>query len=275
MKKAQRDKRKDRILVAINIVPFKDETRAHLQEICIKRITDLKTLNVVPLNICFSDEVINPCGWTVLPSLSESADRKLNVTGKRKPFVIDLFDAAAEWAMEHGIDWFIISNSDIIFTPNLIHEVRKLLKSGYETIAISRNDVENVDLDQKMLSGHLELKGYDVFACQTAWWKNNRYRFQPYILGERAWDNAYAAIMGCHSKFHVFYTNGLCFHLKHPIDWQSTGYYSDYNMSIFNTVDKQYQDCYNRFMVQVLSMSQGALTFEETARLIRMCFYII
>jgi hypothetical protein len=93
------------------------------------------------------------------------------------------------------------------------------------------------------LPGHLELKGDDVFACQTAWWKNNRYRFQPYIFGERAWDNAYAAIMACHSKSHIFYVNGLCFHLKHVEAWQGTGHYSDYNMSIFNTVDKQYQDC--------------------------------
>lgn len=267
-------KRKYRILVAVNLVPFKDEQRAKMQQLCIETITKLKAMHVIPLNICYQDEIIIPAGWEVSTALSESADKKLNIQGKRKPFVPDLFNAAADYAKQHGINWFIISNSDIFFTPNLINEVRKLLKSGYETIAISRNNVENTGRDNGILSSQLELKGYDVFVCQISWWDKNKHRFQPYIFGEQAWDNAYAAIMACHSKNHIFYTSGLCFHIKHEHDWQDTGPYSDYNMSIFMTQDRLYGERYYPFMDEVLSLSEKLLSFEKTAWLIKKHFIL-
>jgi hypothetical protein len=294
-KKARDSKRKNCILIAVNLVPFTDKQRAEIQQLCINRITDLKTIDIVPLNICYPDEVINHAGWTISAVLSESA-RKLNIQSKqeppvndlfyaakaeilniqhkRKPFVNDLFNAAADWAKQHDINWFIISNSDILFTPTLINEVRTLLKNGQETIAISRNDIDRIDHTQGLISSRLTLNGFDVFVCQTAWYNNNRNRFQPYIFGERAWDQAYAAIMASHSKFHIFYTNGLCFHFKHAVGWQFTGLYSDYNMSIFNSVDRPYQDRFNNFMVDVLGMPQEALSFEETAGLIKKHFNI-
>jgi hypothetical protein len=294
-KKARAVKRKNSILVAVNVVPFNDKQRTELQQLCINRITDLRTMDIVPLNICFSDEVINHTGWTTAEVLSESA-RNLNIPGKqeplandlfyaakadilniqykRKPFVNHLFNAAADWAKQHDINWFIISNSDILFTPALIDEVRKLLQYGLETVAISRNDIDRIDHTKGLISSRLTLNGFDVFVCQTAWYNNNRDRFQPYIFGERAWDQAYAAIMACHSRFHIFYTNGLCYHFKHEVGWQFKGPYSDYNMSIFNSVDKPYQDRFNNFMADVLGMPQEDLSFEITAGLIKKHFYM-
>ncbi|MEW6003160.1 MAG: tetratricopeptide repeat protein, partial [Nitrospirota bacterium] len=151
------------ILIATNLVPFKDERRAELQQLCIKSINDLKPLNIVPLNICFPDERIEPEGWEVSATLTESADKKLNVQGKRKPFVTDIFNAAAARAKELGIKWFLITNSDIMLTPSLLKEVRLLFKKGYENIAVSRTDVQKIDLEQGYIVGSLEVRGYDVF----------------------------------------------------------------------------------------------------------------
>jgi ADP-heptose:LPS heptosyltransferase len=256
------------ILIATNLVPFKDARRAELQQHSIESITGFKSLNVVPLNICFPDELILPDDWEVSATLSESADMKLMAAGKRKPFVTDLFNIASDEARRRGMGWFIVTNSDIIITATLIHEVRRLADEGYETMAFARTDVENTDQDQGLIYGSLEVRGYDVFACKTAWWENNKCRFLPYIFGERAWDNVYAAIMACHSKFHIFYTSGLCFHFKHDQNWEDTGAYADYNMSFFNGPDKTYSQNYSSFMDDIWNLPDEALTFEITAELI-------
>jgi hypothetical protein len=264
-------KQKFKILLGVNLVPFKDNQRIEMQQLCVESINKLKPMHIVPLNICYPDETIMPPGWEVANVLVESADKKLNTQGKRKPFVSDLFNAAADYAKKHGIDWFIISNSDIFFTPNLIYEVRKLLKEKYQTIAISRTDMKYED-NQKVM--RLERRGYDVFLCQTSWWDNNRHLFQPYIFGEQAWDDAYAAIMACHSKFHILYTSGLCFHIEHGHEWQDTGPYADYNMSLFKTQDRFYGERFYPFMDEVSSLHEKLLSFEKTALLIKKHFHI-
>lgn len=260
------------ILVAVNLVPFKDERRAELQQTCINSINELKALNIMPLNICYPDELIQPEGWEVSTTLIESADKKLNLQGKRKPFVTDIFNAASKKAKEHSIDWFIITNGDVMLTPSLIKEARLLFEKGYENIAVSRTDVEKIDIERGYIVGSLEVRGYDVFICRSEWWENNKHRFQPYIFGERAWDDAYTAIMASHSKFHIFYTVGLCYHFKHSADWHDTGPYANYNMSLFLGVDRMYVQSFSPFVDEVLNIPQENLTFQLTSELIRKYF---
>ena len=259
------------ILVAVNLVPFKDKGQLERQAESVESITFLKPLDITPLNICYPDELLHPEGWEVAPVLARSADTALKVEGKRKPFVRDLFDAAADWATKHHIEWFIITNSDIIFTPALIKEVRSLLSTGYETIAFSRHDIVSFDTSSGSATGYIEFRGSDVFVCTTSWWNNNRRLFQDYIFGERAWDNAYAATMATHSRFHISFTEKLCFHMKHAETWV-TGPYADYNMSLFHGIDGSYAEKFYAFLKEASSMPIAELTPDKTAALYRKYF---
>jgi glycosyltransferase involved in cell wall biosynthesis len=259
------------IVIAANLVPFKDRERFERQEECVKSISHLIPSGVVPLNICYEDEYLQPAGWHVAPVLKRSADVELKIDGKRKPFVTDLFDAASEWAVKRGVRWFALSNSDIIFTPRLLHELRKLLKDGYETLAVSRTDLLEIDPVSNEIKVYLEILGYDVFICKTDWWTKNRRLFQEYIFGEKAWDNAFATIMGAHSKFHILYSEGLCLHFKHPMEWIQ-GPYADYNLSIYHGPDNVYQEKYTAFKSDILNMEKSLLTFDKTADLIKKHF---
>ena len=259
------------IVVTTNLVPFKDTERIQRQDACIGSISRLIPLGVLPLNICYEDEHSQPSGWHIMPVLKRSANVELKIEGKRKPFVTDLFDIASEWADKNMIKWFALTNSDIILTQELILRIRKMFEEGYETLAVSRSEIANVDRATGQMQGYLNVYGQDIFVCRTEWWRNNRQLFQPYIFGERAWDNAFFAIMASHSKFHMLYENSLCYHFTHETNWE-TGQYADYNMSIFDRIDGQYQSQFIAFILEVLNMPKDFLTFDKTADLIKKHF---
>jgi len=265
------DDSRDRIVIATNLVPFKDQGQSERQQESVKSISNLMKSDIIPLNICYTDEFSQPPGWQVAPLLKRSSNLELKIDGKRKPFVTDLFDIASEWAQQKHINWFALSNSDIIFTARLIDEVRRLLKEGFETIAISRFDIESVDPDTKTFSGQLEIKGYDIFVLKTDWWRKNHKLFQPYIFGEIGWDNAFAAIMASHSKFHILQSDNLCYHFTHQKTWL-TGPYTDYNMSLYNGPDRNYTDKYMAFITDIANTMKNKdkylLSSHETGELI-------
>ena len=249
----------EKIVIAVNLVPFLDEQQVQRQAAAIAKISALSIPEIVLLNICYPDEILTPAGWHIAPLLQRSANVELNCDGKRKPFVPDLFDAAAEWAKDRGISWFVLTNSDIIFTEGLIAEIRRLQSEGIETVAISHNEIESENSSGTNSQGELIINGYAVFACRTSWWETNRCRFQQYIYGERAWDASFAAIMACHSRFTMLYVNGLCFHHKHPTSWL-TGLYSDYNLNLYLGPDKPYSDRYRAFIQKINGLERSLLT---------------
>ncbi len=260
-----------KIVIAVNLVPFMDEKQLQRQAVASAELSALATPGSIPLNICYPDEILSPAGWKIAPELQRSADLELKIDGKRKPFVTDLFDIAANWATEYGIGWFLLANSDIIITDGLIHEIHRLHSEGFETAAISRNEIEEVDATGRIIPGELIINGYDVFACKTSWWLANRHRFQPYIYGERAWDAVFAAIMACHSRFTMLYVNGLCFHHKHPPSWL-TGLYSEYNLKLYLENDKPYSDRYRAFIKNLSSLERSLLTREKITELLAQYF---
>ncbi len=260
-----------KFIIATNLVPFTNEGQRSRQDASIASITRLASTDITPLNICFPDERLEPDGWHIAPMIQRSANQELQIEGKRKPFVRDLFDIAASWATKRGIEWFVFTNSDIIMTASLIDEIKRHMTAGYDTVAVSRNEVERIEADGTLVPGYLEVNGYDVFVCRVAWWQAHRHLFQPYIFGERAWDDAYAAIMACHSRFTMLYRNGLCFHFKHATNWL-TGPYAAYNMGIYTGTDKPYSDRYEAFIYEVLATDRRQLTPQKTELLLKTYF---
>jgi len=252
---------KTNIVLAVNLVPTDDHNWRHRQQLCIESIDKVRSLNIVPLNICYENEIITPEQWNVLPALKQSANVKLKVEGKRKPFVNEIFNLASEWAEQNGAEWFAYANNDIIITPELVKTVFKLINEGAETIIVSRNELDSFNKASENIPGYLEYCGFDVFFCNVGWWLRNKIRFHPYILGERAWDDAYASIMMFHSKGKILYINGLCLHIKHPTNWLE-GVYASYNMSIYNGVDRGYRDAFNAFVDAVGKIGTEKLTTE-------------
>jgi len=256
-----------KMVVAVNLVQFGDEGRRERQEECITSINAVANSDIIPLNICFPGEELAPEGWSILPALTRSADMELGINGKRKPFVVDLFNAAAEWASRRRIEWFAISNSDIIFNTKLMDEVYALTAGNCDCIAVSRTDISGPDRNGAYTQDKLEVEGYDIFFCRTDWWLSNKQLFKPYILGERAWDNAYAAIMACHGNLQILYSVGLCHHVKHTTNWL-TGPYADYNVAIYLGEDDLYGLRFTSFIKEVVSRRQNFLSDLDVSDLV-------
>ena len=260
-----------KIVLAVNLVPTDNQDWYQRQQTCVESINNVKNMNIVPLNICYEDEVITPDQWNVLPELKQSANIKLKVVGKRKPFVDDIFNLACSWAEQNGAGWFAYTNNDIIITAKLIKTVFKLISEGFETIIVSRNEIDTYDKHSEAILGGLLYGGSDVFFINVNWWRRNKRRFHSYILGERAWDNAYTSIMMCHSKGRILYINGLCLHVRHHTDWL-TGDYASYNMWIYYEADSIYQVAYCAFTDAVGEIGAEKLTSKMYDDLVTKCF---
>lgn len=264
-------KSRAKIAFAVNLFPSADPSSQTRQKACIDSILALKAKGLCPVNICFNDEKIDLNGWHILPALSMSADKALKIPGKRKPFVDEIFNKTAEWASQNHLAWFAYANNDILITGKLISTVHRLIDAGYDTIAVSRNEVSRFDSNGAPIPGELEFRGFDVFFCKTAWWLTNRSRFGAYILGERAWDDAYVSIMLGNSKCKVLYQDGLCLHLKHAMH-STNGAYSDWNMQIYRGRDRDYANRFQAFVNALEPSGPQSLSEEGLNQLIQKLF---
>ncbi|HVH27473.1 MAG TPA: hypothetical protein VM818_11960 [Vicinamibacterales bacterium] len=80
--------------------------------------------------------------------------------------------------------------------------------------------------------------GFDAFAFELAWWRANRWRFRPYILGEPCWDNVYAALLMCHGVGRLVNKDAVIRHEKHAATWGG-GAFAEHN-SFLASLDARY-----------------------------------
>lgn len=100
-----------------------------------------------------------------------------------------MLDALAAEASHRGCSTIALVNGDISVRQAAIDRLGAL---GLPAIAISRLDVGE-GLPDAML-----LRGVDMIVFDVEFWRRERRRFRPYILGEALWDNVYASIVVCH-----------------------------------------------------------------------------
>jgi hypothetical protein len=106
----------------------------------------------------------------------------------RRPFLVDIFDALAAEAAARGCQYFLFVNSDIIVTQAAVDAIQRVQK---QTCAFGRMDFDaSTGRDAVVLTS-----GIDGFAFAVEWWRDQRTRFRPYILGAWLYDCVFTAIM--------------------------------------------------------------------------------
>jgi hypothetical protein len=191
-----------------------------------------------------------------VPALHRDSTSVTRCAGRAKPIASDVFDALAQIADAEGARYFLFFNSDIVVTADAVRMVETGAHDGY---AFARMDRDAFGLDAGVL-----LTGFDAFAFDTGWWRANRRRFRPYILGEPAWDNVYAAVMMCHADAAIVNRDAVIMHDIHPTGG-GTGAFASYN-GWLASLDARYFSFWARYHDQLVdARARGATEAEEQA----------
>ena len=191
-----------------------------------------------------------------VPILRRDSTTITGCAGPVKPIASDVLDALAAIAEREGCRYFAYCNSDIIITPAAVAIISEGNKQGY---AFSRMDQDLMGRDAGMV-----LAGLDAFAFDVGWWRANRHRFRPYILGEPCWDNVYAALLMCHADAMLVNRVAAIRHQVHATAW-SAGVFAEYN-SYLASLDARYFTLWARYHHRLAaSRARGASEAEERA----------
>ena len=177
--------------------------------------------HVVPVNLQWTDEVVERPGLRTIPVLRQDARLITRYKGRRKPIATEVFDALATIAREGGHRYFGFLNADIVVTQPVVDLI---LEAGKQTYTFSRTD-----LDEQGQPAGLMLYGMDLFVVDVNWWDAFRRRFRPYVLGERCFDNVYTAILMCHGDGLVVNRHGYLLHAQHSVGDRLLNPYGQYN----------------------------------------------
>ena len=171
---------------------------------------------VLPLNVQFADAPHSIDGIETLAVLARDARTMTGVGGPRKAIVSDVVDALCSRAEAAGAPTFCFMNADIRLSQ---HAVDWIAAGEHDAWLFSREDFDGAS----GASLGMSTAGMDVIALSTAWWRRNRWRFRPYILGEATWDNVYAATVLCHARAVLENRRPLARHEAHPAAWTPGG----------------------------------------------------
>jgi len=143
--------------------------------------------------------------------------------GNPKPITTEMFDVLCSTASARRHEHFAFINSDIVILPEAMDAVAQQRR---ETYAISRFDVDSVDDPS---TGTVLTSGLDMFVVSVDWWRRNRHRFRPYVIGDFCWDVVYGAMMRCHSNGVILNRDRLILHERHPTAWNDDTLTARYN----------------------------------------------
>jgi hypothetical protein len=213
--------------------------------------------HVVPVNLQWTDEVVDRPGLRTVPVLRQDARLVTRHNGRRKPIATEVLDALATIAREGGHRYFGFLNADIVVTQPAVDLI---LEAGKQTYAFSRTD-----LDEHGQRAGLMLHGMDLFAFDVNWWDACRRRFRPYVLGEICYDNVYTAIMMCRGNGLVVNRHAYLLHARHQVRFQALGPYAEYN-GLLAALDSRYFSIWVDYCDRLVRLhDRGAPESEERA----------
>lgn len=204
-------------VIASSFAEVADKSFMERQQACINAAQRVaaKEGNILLVNAGFKANLRCLDDW-LYAELNRSAVDLLPGLKRALPVVKDVFDATAGVAQDHGAEFFIVLNNDILLTDEVLHLIRVLLDRGYINIGVVRTDVETFDnvSPKKWLGVHLS--GIDLFVCNTEWWSCHRHLFGDYLLGVPYWDCVFSGIMMAHSRYYYASQHrGAVFHVRH------------------------------------------------------------
>jgi hypothetical protein len=181
--------------------------------------------------------------------LGQDSVRVTGRQGRRKPIVSEMFTYLAAAAIQRDLRYFVFTNSDIIFTPEALD---RILEADRDSCVFSRTDVDpGTGADQQPL-----IFGADVFAVDARWWLTHHSKFRPYVVGENAWDNVYAAQLLCWSAGRLLNREPLVRHEAHPIVWQSSPFAA--HNAYLAGLDRMYFSRWVRYIRRLEALRGGA-----------------
>jgi hypothetical protein len=170
----------------------------------------------LPLNVQFADAPHSSEGIETLSVLPRDARTVTGASGARKAIVSDILDALCSRAEATGARTFCFLNADIQLSQDAVDWIAA---GEHDAWLFSREDFDGAS----GASLGMITAGVDVIALSTIWWRRNRRRFRPYILGEATWDNVYTAIVMCHASAVLENRRPLARHEAHPAAWTPGG----------------------------------------------------
>jgi glycosyltransferase involved in cell wall biosynthesis len=179
---------------------------------------------VFPGDACATD------GLEQQPALARDSAGLALVPAPRRAVTREVFDALAAIARDAGARYFFFVNGDI----RLSQEAVDLVERGDRTAYVFART--NVDADGR--NGELLLGGVDGFAVDVTWYSRNAWRFRDYLVGDRTWDNVYAAILFGHADARMVYRPGWLLHERHASRWLDSPYI--HYLRYLSALDAQY-----------------------------------
>jgi hypothetical protein len=181
------------------------------------------------------------------------------VTGlpaRRKPIMPELFDALAAVASARGSRFFGFFNADIMIGQAAVDTIDREAKEAY---AFSRMDVDPATGRDLALVPN----GLDLFVFSVEFWRRERARFRPYILGEWFYDCVFGALLMAHGDGVILNRDGEIRHEAHP--HAPHGGLSSYN-GYLATLDAQYFSMWVRYRARLDDLrARGATADAERA----------
>lgn len=241
-----------KISIGINI--FKENSR---QDLCIESLLKCKNIfkNSISLfNLKEEGSDFNNNGFTDLLSIKKArlACNYIPKCTQPLPIVRDFFDSLSKTEC----DYFIFLNSDIIIHPRFI---RFVLNQDYDSICGSRLAIKQPKtIYDTVEHSHYQVAGFDVFCVNKEWWLKNRNSFPEYIYAISAWDVDYGARMMNMSNCYFYNKHPYdIFHCIHDEKSHNNTPEREYNMNLFNNLNKDISSKWNTYLHNVLLKREG------------------
>ena len=219
---------------------------------------------VMPVNLQFHDGA--PREHAGIETAAVLTGDSIKTTGaprgsvQRKPITREVFDVLASLAGASGFEYFACINADIVVTA---HVLARVAETRCQTYAISRADVDDAARPQ---APTLLTAGQDMFVVHVDWWRRNRWRFRPYIMGEMCWDVVYTATMMCHSNGMILNREPLIVHERHAPTWHAPTPAARFN-GMLAALDARYFSIWCRYYFALEAARARRASVEQESQL--------
>ncbi len=153
-------------------------------------------------HVTYSRDTREVPGWKRLPSLIRSVNDIPWGLGVRRPFVPDIFRAAAREASATGCAYFAVALPGVILSSTFLRAVAWLQEASLEATAITPTATAIAGPAVPAQWRMLQFGQVGAIVCSTEWWLKNEALFGDYAWGAAGWETAYTAKLAAYSRFY-------------------------------------------------------------------------